>query len=215
MASGESNPLPTIDCKANGPYLVNGLTTFANSRGEAIATKEIIALCRCGASNNKPFCDGTHAKIGFEDSKQPGRTKDKRSDYVGKTITIHDNRGLCAHAGVCTDRLSSVWRMGVEPWIDPDGASVEAIVEAIEACPSGALSYTINDEEHRDCDNAPAIHLAKNGPYVVTGGISLEDVAFGEGVSREHFTLCRCGASKNKPFCDGSHYDAGFEHDEG
>ena len=215
MASSESEPLPTIGCKPNGPYLVNGLTTLTNSRGEAIATKETIALCRCGASNNKPFCDGTHAKIGFEDSKQADRTKDKRSDYVGKTITIHDNRGLCAHAGVCTDRLSSVWRMGVEPWIDPDGASVEAIVETIEACPSGALAYTIDGEEHRDCDNPPAVHLSKNGPYVVTGGISLEGVEFGEGVSHEHYTLCRCGASKNKPFCDGSHYDAGFEHDEG
>jgi CDGSH-type Zn-finger protein len=215
MASGELHPLPTISCKPNGPYLVNGLSTFTNSRGEAIATKETIALCRCGASNNKPFCDGTHAKIGFEDSNKADGTKDKRSDYVGKNITIHDNRGLCAHAGVCTDRLSSVWRMGVEPWIDPDGASVEAIVETIEACPSGALSYTIDGDEHRDCDNPPAVLLAKNGPYVVTGGVGLEGVAFGEGVSREHFTLCRCGASKNKPFCDGSHYDAGFEHDEG
>jgi len=213
MASSESNPLATISCKPNGPYLVHGLTTLRNSRGDAIATKETIALCRCGASNNKPFCDGSHAKIGFEDSKDPDRTEDKRSDYLGTAITIHDNRGLCAHAGVCTDRLSSVWRMGVEPWIDPDGAGVEAIVETIEACPSGALSYTIDAEEHRDCDNPPAVHLAKNGPYHVTGGIGLEGVEFGVGVSREHFTLCRCGASKNKPFCDGSHYDAGFAPD--
>jgi CDGSH-type Zn-finger protein len=215
MAPKEPDPLPTICCKPAGPYLVKGLDTFTNSRGEAIATKETIALCRCGGSKNKPFCDGTHAEIGFEDSKKPDRTIDKRSDYVGKTITIHDNRGLCAHAGVCTAGLPSVWRMGVEPWIDPGGADVEAVVKTIEACPSGALSYTIGSEEHRDCDNPPAVHLARNGPYVVTGGLSLEDVEFGEGVSREHFTLCRCGASKNKPFCDGSHYDAGFEDDEG
>ena len=214
MALKEPDPLPTIRCKPAGPYLVNGLGTFTNSRGEAIASKETIALCRCGGSKNKPFCDGTHAKIGFEDSKKPDRTIDKRSDYVGKTITIHDNRGLCAHAGVCTAGLPSVWRMGVEPWIDSDGADVEAVVKTIEACPSGALSYTVGGEEHRDCDNPPAIHLSWNGPYVVTGGLRLEDVEFGEGVSREHFTLCRCGASKNKPFCDGSHYDAGFEDDE-
>ena len=172
MASSESRSLPTISCKPNGPYLVNGLTTFTNSRGDAIATKETIALCRCGGSENKPFCDGTHAKIGFEDSKKPERTKDENRDYVGKAITIHDNRGLCAHAGVCTDRLSSVWRMGVKPWIDADGASPEAIIETIEACPSGALSYTIDDVAHRDCDNPPAVHLAKNGPYAVTGGIT-------------------------------------------
>ena len=215
MASDDTSLLSTITCKPNGPYLVKGLTTFTNSRGEAIATQETIALCRCGGSKNKPFCDGTHAKIGFEDSKKPDRTKNKRRDYVGKSITIHDNRGVCAHAGVCTESLSSVWRLGVKPWIDPDGAGAEAIIETIEACPSGALSYTINDEEHRDWDNSAAIKLAKNGPYMVTGGIKLESTEFGEGNSNEHFTLCRCGASKNKPFCDGSHYDAGFEHDEG
>ncbi len=215
MASDETSSLPTITCKPNGPYLVNRLTKFTNSRGESIATKETIALCRCGESKNKPFCDGTHVKIGFEDGKNPGGRGDERRDYVGKAITIHDNRGACAHAGVCTDRLSAVWRMGVNPWIDPDGAGVEAIIETIKACPSGALSYTIDDEEQRDWDTPAAIHLAKNGPYVVAGGIRLESIAFGEGVSREHFTLCRCGASKNKPFCDGSHNDAGFEHDEG
>ena len=215
MASNQTSPLPVITCKPNGPYLVKGLTTFTNSRGEAIAVQETIALCRCGGSMKKPFCDGTHAKIGFEDSRKPERVKGERRDYVGKSITIHDNRGMCAHAGVCTDRLSSVWRMGVKPWIDPDGAGVEAIIETVEACPSGALSYTIDDEEHRDCDSLPAIKLAKNGPYEVTGGVSLEGIEFGDGASREHFTLCRCGASKNRPFCDGSHFDAGFEHDEG
>jgi CDGSH-type Zn-finger protein len=207
--------MPTISCRPKGPYLVKGLTTFKNSRGDPIATEETMALCRCGGSGNKPFCDGTHRSNGFEDGKKPERTKDKRRDYAGKTITIHDNRGLCAHAGVCTDSLPSVWRMGQKPWIDPDGADVEAIVATIQACPSGALSYTLNGEEHRDCDNPAAICLSKNGPYVVTGSIELEDVEFGDGASREHFTLCRCGASKNKPFCDGSHWDAGFEHDEG
>ena len=185
--------MPTISCRPNGPYLVKGLTTFNDSKGNAIATEETIALCRCGGSANKPFCDGTHRNNGFDDAKREGRTKDRRRDYVGASITIHDNRGICAHAGVCTDSLPSVWRMGEKPWIDPDGADVEAIIETIEACPSGALSYTVNEQEHRDCDNPLAISLAKNGPYRVTGGLTLEDVEFGEGASREHFTLCRCG----------------------
>jgi CDGSH-type Zn-finger protein len=206
---------PVITCKSNGPYLVKGLATLTSSRGEALATGETIALCRCGGSSKKPFCDGTHAKIGFEDGKQAGRSKDKRRDYAGKAITIHDNRGLCAHAGECTQRLSSVWRMGAKPWIDPDAASVDAIIETIEACPSGALSYSIGGEEHRGPNRPGAIRLAKNGPYLVTGHIMLQGVEFAEGASREHFTLCRCGASKNKPFCDGSHYDTGFEHVEG
>ena len=206
---------PSITCKPNGPYIVKGLTSFTISNGESITTKETMALCRCGGSSNKPFCDGTHRNNGFEDSKQSDRTKDARRDYVGKSITIHDNRGLCAHAGVCTDRLSSVWRMKTKPWIDPDGAEIEAIVATIQACPSGALSYSIDEQEHRDCENPAAIRLSKNGPYQITGSVELEGAEFGEGASREHFTLCRCGASKNKPFCDGSHYDAGFVHDEG
>lgn len=207
--------MPTISCKPNGPYLVKGLATLTDSNGDAIATEETIALCRCGGSANKPFCDGTHRKNGFDDAKREERTKDRRRDYVGKAITVHDNRGICAHAGVCTDSLPSVWRMGEKPWIDPDGAEVEAIIETIEGCPSGALSYTIDDVEHRDGDNAPAIRLSRNGPYVVTGGLTLEDVDFGAGASREHFTLCRCGASRNKPFCDGSHWDAGFDDGQG
>lgn len=206
--------MPSIRCRSNGPYVVTGLTTFKNSRGDAIATEDNLALCRCGGSKKKPFCDGSHRYNGFEDAKSAERTRDERRDYAGKSITIHDNRGLCAHAGVCTDRLASVWRMGGKPWIDPDGADVGEIVATIEACPSGALSYTLNDEEHRDCENPPAIRLSRNGPYVVTGGIELENAEFGEGASREHFTLCRCGASGNKPFCDGSHWDAGFEDGE-
>ena len=75
MASNQTSPLPVITCKPHGPYLVKGLTTFTNSRGEAIAVQEILALCRCGGSKNKPFCDGSHAKIGFEDSRKPERAK--------------------------------------------------------------------------------------------------------------------------------------------
>lgn len=215
MATSKSGALPSIRCAANGPYLVKGLETFTNSRGEAIATGDSIALCRCGGSQKKPFCDGTHKRNGFADAKEPGRGADRRDDFVGKAITIHDNRGLCAHAGECTARLSSVWRMRTKPWIDPDGAGVDAIIETIRACPSGALSYTVGGEEHRDRDAAPAIRLMKNGPYMVSGGIALEGVDFGEGASREHFTLCRCGASRNKPFCDGSHSRVGFVDEEG
>lgn len=203
--------MPSISCRPNGPYLVKGLTTFTDSRGGAIATEETIALCRCGGSGNKPFCDGSHKTNGFEDGKKPDRTKDRRQDYLGKRITIHDNRGICAHAGACTDNLPSVWRMGEKPWIDADGAEAEAVIAAIQGCPSGALSYTVDGEEHRNRDAPAAMRLSKNGPYVVTGGVVLEDVEFGEGASREHYTLCRCGASKNKPFCDGSHWHVGFE----
>jgi hypothetical protein len=101
--------------------------------------------------------------------------------------------------------------MNQEPWIDPDGAALEAVIETIRRCPSGALGYTVEGTEVRDQDLPPAIGVTKDGPYRVTGGIELVGQAWGEGASRSRYTLCRCGASKNKPFCDGSHWDAGFQ----
>ena len=108
-------------------------------------------------------------------------------------------------------RTKAVFRMRQEPWIDPDGTSVEEIIETIKKCPSGALSYSIDDVEHLDKDRAPMVTVTNDGPYSVTGGIELIGVPFGEGASTEHYTLCRCGASKNKPFCDGSHWGVGFK----
>ena len=118
---------PVIEPTENGPYKVRGLKNFKNSRGEPIETKPEMALCRCGGSAHKPFCDRTHAKIGFSSKKLADRVPDKVDNYVGKGITIHDNRGVCAHAGRCTDNLPSVWLIGQEPWINPDGAEVEKI----------------------------------------------------------------------------------------
>jgi len=100
--------------------------------------------------------------------------------------------------------------MNSKPWIDPDGADVEAIIETIKKCPSGALSYSIEDVEYRDQTREPMITVSKDGPYCVTGGVELKDQPRGEGASDEHCTLCRCGASKNKPFCDGSHWQIKF-----
>ncbi|MEE8467770.1 MAG: CDGSH iron-sulfur domain-containing protein [Planctomycetota bacterium] len=203
---------PSIQCAKNGPLLVKGLETLTSlPGGEALETKEVTALCRCGYSQNKPYCDGAHKVHGFTDERDPERTPDARMDYVGKKITIHDNRGVCAHAGFCTDRLSSVFRMGTEPWIDPDGAAVDEIKALVKACPSGALSYSIDGVEHRDLDSDPQILVAPKGPYVVKGAVEIADVEWGTEASREHYDLCRCGESKNKPFCDGSHWNSTFD----
>lgn len=201
---------PTIQCAKNGPYLVKGLERLTNSYDEDVPTKATIALCRCGASKNKPFCDGNHDRVGFSDQKRDGRVEDRRDVYEGEGITIFDNRGICSHAGFCTSGCPAVWRMQTEPWIDPDGAGVEDVVKTIHQCPSGALSYAIDGVEHRDQDRDPEVHISKDGPYYVRGGVELEDVEWGQGASTEHYTLCRCGGSKNKPFCDGTHSALGF-----
>lgn len=88
--------------------------------------------------------------------------------------------------------------------MDPSAASREEVIATIRKCPSGALSYSAGGVEHRDREGEPAIFIAPDGPYVVSGGPDLNDTAHGEGASTEHFTLCRCGGSKNKPFCDGT-----------
>ena len=209
----ESNKKPSINPTENGPYIVENLTHFNNIKG-AVNAKETMALCRCGGSGNKPFCDGTHMKNGFSSEKLEGRVPDQRDNYVGDKITIHDNRGVCAHAGRCTDGLAAVFHLNEEPWIFPNSADTDEIIKTINQCPSGALSYSIDSVEHRDRSGMPSIFIAPNGPYVVSGEPNLENTNRSEGASKEHFTMCRCGGSKNKPFCDGTHWHNNFTDDK-
>jgi len=212
---------PKIACLPNGPYyLLNDMRAapvpnLRRASGEACATVRGVALCRCGGSKNKPFCDGTHGKNGFSDRNLADPANNRRERYAGRRITILDNRALCSHAGYCSDSLKSVFLYGQEPWIDPDGAAVEEIVATIRKCPSGALGYAIDGVEAPAPARAPMVTVTDNGPYAVTGGIELLEVSFGDGASREHYTLCRCGASKNKPFCDGSHWEVEFRDPDG
>jgi CDGSH-type Zn-finger protein len=207
---------PRIACLPNGPYyLLNDMQAspvenLERSSGAKCTTVRGVALCRCGGSKTKPFCDGTHSTNGFSDRKLADRKLDHRDTYPGKRITIFDNRAICAHAGLCTDSLKSVFLQGEEPWIDADGAAVDEIISTIRKCPSGALSYAIDGVEAEAPSRRPKVVVTDNGPYAVSGGIELMNVQFGDGASREHYTLCRCGASGNKPFCDGSHWKVEF-----
>lgn len=151
---------------------------------------------------------------GFTDEKAPGRVADRLDTYNGKEIIIRDNRGICSHAATCSKELPTVWRTGVEPWIDPDGESAQDMISIIRRCPSGALSYEQDGKIEDNYSDTPEIQISRNGPYRVRGGVTLEGVDRAEGVSLEHAVLCRCGASNNKPFCDGRHWYAGFKDDE-
>jgi hypothetical protein len=95
-------------------------------------------------------------------------------------------------------------------WINPDAATVKAIIDTIEQCPSGALSYRIGSRRYADLDRAPSITVSKDGPFEVVGRIRLKDDLDSKPESEEHYCLSRCGASLNKPFCDGSHHDIEF-----
>ena len=204
---------PQIKPAPNGPLLVQNMDKIVRyADGKAYEGDGTIALCRCGGSKNKPFCDGTHSNNGFTDAKDPNRTPDKRENYEGDGIVVHDNRGVCAHAGRCTDGLPSVFRLREEPFVDAKAASAEEIAATIGKCPSGALSYSTGGTEHSERGGEPSAAFAPNGPYVFTGGADL-DAELGEGATSDHFTLCRCGASANKPFCSGAHWNVQFDED--
>ncbi len=208
---------PKISFIKNGPITVSGLDDFRNSRGETIKTREKLSLCRCGYSKNKPFCDGTHNSTGFDDAKQADRTPDALDRYDGKEISILDNRGLCAHAGVCTTELSKVW--SEKQWSDADAAPPQEIIDTIKKCPSGALSYAFGDKTHHQYfEDTTHIQVSRDGPFLVRGNIplALENAEDNtpKGKSPDHYALCRCGQSRNKPFCDGSHWYAGFKDNE-
>ncbi len=205
---------PTIEGRENGPLVVKGLGRLTNSQGGELEVKPVMALCRCGGSANKPFCDGTHKSNGFTSARLSDGSKDRRRNYAGRKITIHDNRGICAHAGHCTEGLAGVFNSEASPWINSDGATVDEIIAVVRRCPSGALSYSIDGVEATDPGGEPAVAVSKDGPYEVSGHMELIGAPFASGASHEHYTLCRCGASKNKPFCDGSHWDAEFKDDK-
>jgi CDGSH-type Zn-finger protein/truncated hemoglobin YjbI len=206
----------------NGPYLVTNAESVRDWLGCPLPIRPQLALCRCGASESKPYCDGSHARIGFSDAKSPERVADRRDTYVGQQVTVYDNRGICQHSALCTDRLTTVFRQHEERFVAPSGGRMDEIIRAVRDCPSGALSYAVDGVEARDAvdhhGRRPAnIEVTKDGPYRVTGGIPLrdqngEDVTRNQGASREHYALCRCGQSQNKPFCSGMHYYVEF-HD--
>ena len=202
----------TIEPRRDGPLHVIGPIRLENSRGEAIATEVEFWLCRCGGSNNKPFCDGTHKKIGFSGARLSDPAKRVTKDYAGAHITIHDNRSACAHAGHCTEHSSAVFSMTAEPWINADADAAAAIAATVRMCPSGALAYSIGGVRQEHSGRVPAIRITKDGPYAVVGSVPLKGDAV--PVDSEHYTLCRCGQSKNKPFCDGAHWDAGFKDEK-
>jgi CDGSH-type Zn-finger protein/truncated hemoglobin YjbI/ferredoxin len=210
----------SVQSAPDGPYLLTNVDRITDWLGVALDPTPQSALCRCGASSIKPWCDGSHAQIGFEDAKSEGRVPDRLDRYQGLGVAIADNRGTCAHSGFCTDRAPTVFRTDEEPFVTPAGGRVDEILRAGRDCPSGALSATIGRSDPvgaSDTEREPAIEVSKDGPYRVTGSIDLLDrdgspEARNDGASLEHYSLCRCGKSQNKPFCSGMHWYADF-HD--
>ena len=213
-----------IKVSKNGPYLIYGgipiqkQIIIADSEGTATewqpSTKypiqEKYALCRCGQSKNKPFCDGTHVKTGFDGTEAADETcLNQPKEIEGPALRLTDIEELCASARFC-HQAGGIWNL-VPASGDPEKKRL-AIKEACD-CPSGRL--IILDKKAGkiiEPDFTKSIGLIEDpamgvsGPIWVRGGILIESADGKTYRVRNRVTLCRCGKSKNKPFCDSSHY---------
>lgn len=215
-----------IKVEPNGPLLVTGAVPLArrsivtSEHGESMTwqtasrleRRDTVALCRCGGSGNKPFCDGTHAKNDFDGTETAAiTTYDERSKtFRGTRVVVRDDRSICEHAGFCANRLTNVWKM-VGGAATDDSVVRSQMMSMIERCPSGALTYRMTPDGADVEPRLPVeIGVTGDGPYFVTGGVPVERSDGQPFEARNRVTLCRCGGSKSKPLCDGTHKDIDF-----
>jgi CDGSH-type Zn-finger protein len=213
-----------ITITKDGPYIVSGSTPLSLQtigvdaegestewvRGESLSAGETYALCRCGESKTKPFCDGSHAKVGFDGTETASREPvvEQAQLLEGPSMRLADAEVLCAFARFC-DPNGRIWNQ-VEETGDP---AVRAnFVRQAGDCPSGRLiaidkatgkavepnlpkEIGIVEDPAREC----------SGPLWARGGIPLVGADGKAYEVRNRMTLCRCGRSENKPFCNGAH----------
>ena len=214
----------------DGPYLVSGDVPLARQvitpnsegmswewkEGKTFDAKPGYALCRCGHSKSAPFCDGSHIKIGFDGRETASRVPYARQAETldGPTLVLSDAENLCAFARFC-DPGGKIWSL-MERTDEPEVR--ELVIREAMHCPSGRL--VIHDKKtHKEIEQPlpasigvvedPA--LGCSGPLWVRGGIPIESANGKRYETRNRVTLCRCGASDNKPFCNGSHASMKFQ----
>lgn len=185
-------------------------TKLVVSDGESLETPRVYSLCRCGESSAKPMCDGTHAQIEFSGAREDSDKPDLEY-YEGKAITIVYDRYLCMGAGYCGE-LEAVFGTHDAPTYEPDAGTSEEIIATIKKCPSGALAYILNGKHAKDYFHETRILVEQDGPLHCQGEIELKDDQASDVLlpDADHYALCRCGGSKKKPLCDGSHEENGF-----
>ncbi len=222
-----------ITIKDHGPYLVTGAVplelqtiepdadggSWTWQAGRTFEAGATYALCRCGESKKKPYCDGTHTKIGFDGAETASREPFAKQAVVtaGATLDLEDADALCAVARFCDNR-GKIWNLMSET---DDPATREIVEHEATHCVSGRLvvrdratgiAIEPNLPKSIGVVEDPGMHCA--GPLWVRGGIPVESHDGFAYETRNRVALCRCGRSENKPFCDGSH-TAGFVDDLG
>jgi len=220
---------PRIVIQKNGPYEVYGgvplhiQNIMANADGKSwdwedgktFDTKNSYWLCRCGHSSNKPFCDDSHIKFGFDGTQTASRLSydQQAKHFDGPTLVMGDAESLCANARFCsaTGRIRNLIPLTDDPEVR------EVVIREVMHCPAGRLTLFDNiNEQELEHPLGPAIGIVEDiplgcsGPLWVQGGIPIESAGGETYEIRNRVTLCRCGASRNKPFCDGSHVRMNF-----
>lgn len=225
----QSDPSISIVVVENGPYLVRGTPplhcqtierneqgrSWSYREGRAFPVKDKTALCRCGHSANKPYCDGSHAKVAVDLTEtatfEPMLNEAQEID--GPRYSLTDNERYCAYARFC-DNGERIWN---EIQI-PGEAHEKLSVYMAHHCPSGRL--IVWDRSTGDPVEQPLAAtlsliedpgIGVSGPLVARGGIRVQSASGRSYEIRNRQTLCRCGASSNKPFCDGSHASIKFQ----
>jgi len=217
-----------ITVRPNGPYMVEGQiplvhkTQIVSEFGEPLNWQKDgelkqegpYFLCRCGHSSDKPFCDGTHKKIGFDGTETADTNtfaERARVDERGRGIVVKSDHSLCMDSGFCGNRNTTIRKM--VPKTDEPAVRAE-IMAMIDRCPSGTYTYArTKDGEDIEADLPEQVAVtteitsegAIRGSLWVTGNIEVERSDKQLFETRKRVTLCNCGESKCKPLCDGTH----------
>jgi CDGSH-type Zn-finger protein len=217
------NSKPAIKVSKNGPYIASGGIplseqvigidaegySYAWHEGKAYPSQEKYALCRCGQSKNKPFCDGTHMEVNFNGTETATRKPylDQIEKIKGPALELTDAQELCSAARFC-DRNGGIWKRTQQ---SDNPESKRIALEEAGNCPSGRLvvwdkeGTPIEPEFERSLCLVQDPQEDMNGPIWVRGGIPVQSADGNIYEIRNRVTLCRCGKSANKPFCDGNH----------
>ena len=124
--------------------------------------------------------------------------------YRGHGVTVYYDARRCVHVANCVRALPAVFRPGERPWIQADQAPAQEVAAVVRTCPTGALHYVLNDEGPEQPEDITTVTMVPDGPLVLRGNLNIA------GQREVRAALCRCGASSNKPYCDGTHAQLGW-----
>lgn len=133
--------------------------------------------------------------------------------YSNGEVTIVWESSKCVHSAICFRGLPQVFDPRKRPWVSTENGQTEEIINQVKACPSAALTYFMNNEAKQESteSNKTLVEVMENGPLLVYGNLKVTDQAGNESLKNQTTAFCRCGASQNKPYCDGSHLKVAFE----